>query len=121
MADVFLRVVRVESAQPANPVDGSARARPQLSEEGVAVLHFALDTAIADRDPASSTALRYAVKRICIDARRNEWPPESFLVAFKDALHTLPAVQHLPRGPERDEFVARLVSLCIDEYYRTQR
>ena len=29
----------------------------------------------------------------------------------------MPAVQRLTRGPDRDEFVARLVSLCIDEYY----
>ena len=111
----------MESVQPLNQVDGSTRAKPRLSQQGVALLHAALDGAIGERDPASSAALKHAVKRICIDARRNNWPPEWLLIAFKSALSTLPSVQHLTRGPERDEFVARLVSLCIDEYYGKQR
>jgi hypothetical protein len=32
-------------------------------------------------------------------------------------VHTLPALQRLTPGPDRDDFVARLVSLCINEYY----
>lgn len=111
----------MESVQPANQVDGSTRARSRLSDEGIAVLHAAVDSAIADRNPASSAALKYAVKRICLDARRNGWPPERLLIAFKGALYTLPAVQRLARGPDRDEFVAHLVSLCLDEYYGKQR
>ena len=85
------------------------------------MLHAAVDSAIVDRDPASSAAIKHAVKRICIEARRNDWPPEWLLIAFKSALYTLPAVQHLTGSLDRADFVARLVSLCIDEYYGKQR
>jgi hypothetical protein len=111
----------MESVQSANQIHGSARVQPRLSKEGVAVLSAALDSAIATRNPASSEALNHALKRICIDARGSEWPPEWLLIAFKSALYTLPALEGLTRGPERDEFVARLVSLCIDEFYLRRR
>jgi hypothetical protein len=106
----------MESVQPAFDSHPSADAEPQLTEEAVAVLRAALDNVVAGRYPAWSAALNDALKRICIDARRSDWPPEQLLIAFKSALYALPSVQHLTRGPERDEFVSHLVSLCIDEY-----
>jgi hypothetical protein len=89
----------------------------RLSTEGVALLHAALEKATTSRKPSAATGVKYAVWRICVDARRQEWGPEQLLVAFKSALSTMPAVQRLTRGPDRDEFVARLVSLCVDQYY----
>lgn len=111
----------MESVQPASGGDRRAGATPELSEESLALLRAALDSPIAGRYAAWPAALQHAVTRICIDAQRNDWPPEWLVIAFKGALYTLPAVQRLTRGWERDEFVARLVSLCIDEYYDTQR
>ena len=107
----------MESVEPATQGHSSADAKPQLSEDAVAVLRAALDSAVAGRYPAWSAALDHALKRICIEARRSDWPPEQLLIAFKSALDTLPSVQHLTRGPERDEVVSHLVSRCIDEYY----
>jgi len=92
-----------------------------LSPEGTAALYAALDNRSTTRDLASSPSARYAVRWICDEAKREHCPPESFLVAFKNALQTAPAVRRLTSGPDRDEFVARLVSLCIDEYYRDSR
>lgn len=92
-------------------------AHARLSEEGLTALRSALGTTLADGDPVKSPALRHAVQRICVDARRNDWPPERLLVAFKTAVQTLAAVQRLTREPDRDDFVRRLVSLCIEEYY----
>lgn len=107
----------MESVQPATQGHRSADAKPQLTEEAVAVLRAALDSGVAGRYPAWSAALNDALKRICIDAKQSDWPPEQLLIAFKSALYTLPSVQHLTRGPDCDEFVSHLVSLCIDEYY----
>ena len=106
-----------ELARSGNEVSDAARARPQLSAEQVALLHAALETDLGSRDPKSSSELKHAIRRISTDAKQNNWPPESLLVALKAAAHSLPALQRLPRGPERDELVAHLVSLCIDEYY----
>ncbi len=91
--------------------------RRQLSADAIALLQAALEKATTSRKPTAATGVKYAVWRICVDAKRNEWAPEQLLVAFKSGLATMPAVQRLTRGPDRDEFVARLVSLCIDEYY----
>ncbi|HKW46959.1 MAG TPA: hypothetical protein VJN70_05920 [Gemmatimonadaceae bacterium] len=110
----------MEPFRSENQINRAERANARLSEEGLAALRKALDTTLADGDPVSSPALKHAVQRICIDARRSDLPPERLLVAFKTAMHTLPAVQRLTRGPDRDDFVRRLVSLCIDEYYGKQ-
>jgi hypothetical protein len=114
-------VVRVESFRSGSDVVGTPRATPNLSVERVMALHVALRNEIADRNPISSPDLREALRQICGEAKLKNWQPEQLLVAFKMALDTVPAVRRIPRGPERHEFVARLVSLCIDEYYGAPR
>jgi len=111
----------MESVRSTNEGVGAPRAMPRLSAEGVAVLGSALEREIGAPDLTSRSELQHAVRRICIDARRSNWPPEQLLIAFKMALDTIPSVQRLTRGPDRDELVARLVSLCIDEYYAPSR
>jgi hypothetical protein len=77
---------------------------------------------MAKRDSISSLSLKDALSPVCAEARRRQWPPEVLLLAFKAALETVPAVRRLTRGPDRDELVARLVTLCIEQYFRdTQR
>jgi hypothetical protein len=88
-----------------------------LSPEAIAALHSALANGLADRDPATWPGLKDALRQICGEAKLKNWPPESFLISFKSALDTVPAVRRLPRGPDRDDFVARLVSQCIKEFY----
>ncbi|HEY2375497.1 MAG TPA: hypothetical protein VGH98_05935 [Gemmatimonadaceae bacterium] len=99
----------------------TSRANCVLSPEGAAALYAALEDRSTTRDLASSAATVDAVRRICDEAKREHWPPESLLIAFKKALAAAPAVRRLTRGPKRDAFVARLVSLCIAEYYRDVR
>ena len=91
--------------------------QPRLSAEGRAVLHAALERVITAHNATSAAGVQHALRRICLDARRSEWRPEQLLIAFKSALHTLPSVRRLTRGPDRDELVARLVRLCIQEYF----
>lgn len=106
--------VRSEAAE-------TSRANCVLSSEGAAALYAALENRRTTHDLASSPTARDAVRRICDEAKREHWPPESFLIALKTALAAAPAVRRLPRGPERDEFVGRVVSLCIEEYYGSRR
>ena len=91
--------------------------KPQLSVEAVAVLHGALSDRHAIGD-SISPALIDALRHVSGEAKRKNWPPEWLLIAFKATLETAPAVRRLTLGPDRDEFVARLVSQCIEEYYR---
>jgi hypothetical protein len=95
-----------------------SRGQCSLSAQAVAALHAALESAHADLVPTAPTVID-AVRRVCGEAKKEHWPPELLLIAFKKAVDTAPGVQHLRRGPERDEVVARLVSLCIEEYYRS--
>jgi hypothetical protein len=106
-----------ESARSRNEVAGEPRERPCLSAEGVALLHAALEKEVGSRSSKSSAALKHAIRRIATDAKRRNWPPEWLLVAIKAAAYSLPALERVPRGPERDEIVAHLVAVSIDEYY----
>ena len=107
----------MESFRLGGEVTGGPLAKPQLSDAAIASLHAALGKEIADRDPVSSLGLKDAVRLVCGEARVKNWPPESLLIAVKSALQTVPAVQGRIRGPDRDEFLGRIVTLCIDEYY----
>jgi hypothetical protein len=107
----------MEPVRSGNEVSATPRATPRLSSEGVAVLHAALERQVGSRSPSTMSGVRDAIRRISVDAKRNNWPPEWLLVAFKAAVHTLPALQRLTPGPDRDDFISRLVSLCINEYY----
>jgi hypothetical protein len=61
--------------------------------------------------------VRNAVQLVCADARLKRYTPERLLIDVKDALRGLPEVQQLPRGPERDELISGVVTLCIDEFF----
>jgi len=91
-----------------------------FSAEGLALLRAALQPQWRwdDEKVESSPTVRVALGRICSDARISNARPEQFLIAFKRALHSAPALRRLAPGPERDEYIARIVSLCIHEYYR---
>src|SRR5690242_6911884 len=61
--------------------------------------------------------VRHTVQLVCADARLKRYTPERLLIDVKDALRVLPEVQRLPRGPERDDFISSVVTLCIDEFF----
>ncbi|HEY2851876.1 MAG TPA: hypothetical protein VGJ18_03470 [Gemmatimonadaceae bacterium] len=111
----------MESTGFGHDVMGTSPGKPQLSAEAIAALHTALRDGRVPDDAMSSPALDDALCHICGEARLKNWPPESLLIAYKTALEMVPAVRRLARGPDHDEFVARLVSRCIDAYYRNSR
>lgn len=110
----------MESARSENEV-AAARVRPILGAEWLALFQTALAYGTADSDATSSPSLKDALRQPCGEAKLKNWPPESLLIALNTALNAVPAVQRLARGPDRDEFVSRVVSLCIDEYYGAPR
>jgi hypothetical protein len=57
------------------------------------------------------------MRSVCAEARRDRRPPEKLLVEVKSALRSLPELECVPRGPEREALVARVVTILIDEYY----
>jgi hypothetical protein len=44
--------------------------------------------------------------------------PEDYLIAFKLALVDAANQVGIPHGPDRNDFLARLVSVYIEEFYR---
>lgn len=61
---------------------------------------------------------RDVIRRICSTPERQTFEPEDFLIAFKLALVEAANAVKIPLGPERNEFLSRLVSVCIEEFYR---
>lgn len=62
---------------------------------------------------------RAVIRRICAAPERQTFEPEDFLIAFKLALVEAANAVRIPPGPERNEFLARMVSVYIEEFYRT--
>ena len=61
---------------------------------------------------------RAVIRRICSAPERHRFEPEDFLIAFKLALTDAANAVGMPLGPERNDFLAKLVSVYIEEFYR---
>ena len=60
-----------------------------------------------------------AIISLCDGAKHDGWSAEQLLVAVKDACYSSPEISHLTSTSERDAFLAKIVSACIKEYYKT--
>jgi hypothetical protein len=61
---------------------------------------------------------RKAIRAICSGPERHGFEPEDFLIAFKLAVVDAANDVGIPPGPERNDFLSRLVSVYIEEFYR---
>lgn len=61
---------------------------------------------------------RAVIRRLCSAPERLTFEPEDFLIAFKLAIVDAANAAKIPPGPERTDFLARLVSVYIEEFYR---
>ncbi len=61
---------------------------------------------------------RTVIRSICLTPERQRFEPEDFLIAFKLALVDAANDVGLRPGPERNDFLSRLVSVYIEEFYR---
>ena len=62
---------------------------------------------------------RGVIRQICMAPEKQSFAPEDFLVAFKLALANAANDVGIAPGPERNDFLACLVSVCIEEFYRS--
>ena len=65
-----------------------------------------------------TTEQRAVIRRICSAPERHRFEPEDFLIAFKLALADAANDAGIPLGPDRNNFLAKLVSFYIEEFYR---
>jgi hypothetical protein len=64
---------------------------------------------------------RAVIRRICSAPERQTFEPEDFLIAFKLAIVEAANAVKMPPGPDRNDFLARLVSVYIEEFYRARQ
>ena len=58
------------------------------------------------------------LRQICSGPERMSFEPEDFLIAFKLALVEAANDVGMEPGPERNDFLSRLVTVYIEEFYR---
>ena len=61
---------------------------------------------------------RTVIRAICLAPERNRFEPEDFLIGFKLAIVDAANDAGIPPGPERNDFLSRLVSVYIEEFFR---
>ena len=61
---------------------------------------------------------RSILRQICSAPERMAFEPEDFLIAFKLALVDAANDVGIPPGPDRTDFLSRLVTVYIEEFYR---
>jgi hypothetical protein len=61
---------------------------------------------------------RLVIREICLAPERGHYAPEDFLIAFKLALVEAATAANIPPGPDRNDLLAHLVTVYIDEFYR---
>jgi hypothetical protein len=66
-----------------------------------------------------SSEQRAAIRQICSAPERHRFEPEDFLIAFKLAIVDAANDVGIPPSPDRNEFLARLVTVYIEEFYRS--
>jgi hypothetical protein len=62
---------------------------------------------------------RAVVRQICSAPEKVNFAPEDFLIAFKLALANAANEAGLAPSQERNELLEKMVSVCIEEFYRT--
>jgi hypothetical protein len=69
------------------------------------------------RGTLSEPEWRSGLRALCDEARAERVLPEQLLIEVKQALVILCDSHRVPHGVARTEFISRVVTLCIEEYY----
>ncbi len=80
-----------------------------------------LRTALGGGAPESivTSELRAVIRGICSAPERQGFEPEDFLIAFKLALVDAAKEAGIPPGPDRNDLLAKVVTVYIEEFYRS--
>lgn len=65
----------------------------------------------------SYAELRAPVRQLCVFAHSEDVSAEKLLVRFKEIWANLPPLAGLPRGRQRNDLMARVATMCIEEFY----
>jgi membrane-bound lytic murein transglycosylase B len=93
--------------------------RPELSAASVEALRAALEEYL-DRS-AEIASLQPVLQRIAAEAREKKIHAEQLLVKLKDVWYGLAAIRDSHEAGQQNRQLQRIVSLCIREYYSTNR
>lgn len=99
--------------------EGQTFPRQTLSAEAMEQLREGLATCRSRR--GLTPEARLAIQSLSSSARREGWAPEQFVVAVKDACSASTEISHLTVTSEREAFLARIITACIQEYFRDGR
>jgi hypothetical protein len=86
---------------------------PQHHED---LLRVALKLSVTGR--AVTSEQRAIIHQICSAPEKLTFAPEDFVIAFKLALNNAANEVGIRPGPDRNDLLARLVSVCIEEFFR---
>jgi len=65
-----------------------------------------------------TSAQRAIIRQICSSPEKLTFAPEDFVIAFKLALTDAANDVGIRPGPERNDLLTRMVSVCIEEFFR---
>lgn len=91
-------------------------ARWRLPQHHEALLRTALRSS-GDGLPVTSEQ-RAIIRQICSAPEKLTFAPEDFVIAFKLALTDAANEVGIRPGPERNDLLTRMVSVCIEEFFR---
>ncbi|HVS59076.1 MAG TPA: hypothetical protein VHE82_00135 [Gemmatimonadaceae bacterium] len=86
---------------------------PQRQEE---LLRIALR--LGGTGPTVTSDQRAIIRQICSAPEKRTFTPEDFVIAFKLALADAATDVGIRPGPERNDLLARMVSVGIEEFFR---
>lgn len=67
---------------------------------------------------AVTSQQRAIIQQICSAPEKRTFAPEDFVIAFKLALNNAANEAGIRPGSDRNDLLARLVSVCIEEFFR---
>lgn len=68
--------------------------------------------------PTVTSEQRAIISQICSAPEKRTFAPEDFVIAFKLALTNAANEVGIRLGSDRNELLARLVTVCIEEFFR---
>lgn len=106
----------MRSDTPESDLPGPGQGTSTLSPERCASVSSAIEHHLLGK--TDSSTLRKELRDVCAEARQKGMRAEQLLIAFKVISHAAIS-RAAPRSGKVSDTMARLVSLCIEEYYRT--
>jgi hypothetical protein len=99
-------------------MDGSNSQPPRwrLPPRHEQLLRSALASGVTGR--VLNSEQRAIIHQICSSPEKGAFAPEDFVIAFKLALTEAANDVGIRPGPERNDFLALMVSACIEEFFR---